>query len=166
MKKIPYSFFIPIVYIVYQHYCEKEDYLAESKTVSYSYNNVSQSNFPYQIVSLKKITENKTVNNLIFQSNDSKLFKKDHELNDILLKPEDVIAVDSLKIIEDDVAYIESSTPCHSLLGQIETQLERIKKIEKIANKSNREEGYREVRDVQKNYLLFFLNQHIKKKKL
>lgn len=150
MKKIPYRFFIPIVYILYQYYCEKEDYLAESKTVLYSYNDISKSNFPYLIVNLKKITETKTVNNLIFQSNDSKLFKKDHELHDILLKPEDVIAVYSLKIIEDNASYIESPSTCRSLSIQIETQLERIKKIEKIANKSNREEGYREARDVKK----------------
>ncbi|WP_333661739.1 hypothetical protein [Chishuiella changwenlii] len=148
MKKIPYSFFIPIVYILYQHYCEKEDYLADSKTVIYSYNNVSKSNFPYQVVNLKKVTTDKAVNNLIHQSNGFKLLEKNHELHDILLKPEDVIAVDSLKIIEDDDAYIESPSSCHSLSIQLDTQLDKIKSLERIANRSNTEEGYMEARDI------------------
>lgn len=132
MKRIPYSFIIPIVYILYQHYCEKEDYVTESNTISYNYNNVPKSNFTFPRINIKEITE------------------KNHELHDILLKSENAIDIDSLAISEDNNDYIKSPTPCHSLSVQIETQLERIKKIEKIANKSNREEGYREARDVQK----------------
>lgn len=166
MNNFYFSFFLFFVCILF-YQCKEENKTSTQITKCI----INSSNNDTSIIALSSNTSSHHVELLRLKKEDFPLSLAPFKLKNRIERYDDSEDRKKINKIEEPLTVVdstdlnfESTSSCHSLKLQLETQLDSIKKIQKIASISTSEEGYREARSIKNNQRIVFFKPTRQKK--